>query len=82
MTKRVYHPTLNAWQDVDDAAVKDWREAGWRTSRPEHVDDSDAPAVGEHPGFAHVAVTADEARSDATEPAPAKPAPVEDAPAS
>ena len=44
--KRVYHPNLNAWRDVDD--VKSWTEQGWLTSKPEHVDDSDALGVGLH----------------------------------
>ncbi len=47
MTKRVYHPTLSAWQDVADDAVDSWAEAGWRKSRPKHADDSGAPAVGD-----------------------------------
>lgn len=45
--KRVYHPTVNAWQDVPPDAVKDWTDAGWKTSKPEHVHDEDYPPVGQ-----------------------------------
>ena len=41
--KRVYHPTLNAWQDVPDDAVQEWGVAGWLAKRPKHVDDSASP---------------------------------------
>lgn len=47
MTKRVYHPTGNAWQDVPDAAVDAWAKGGWLKSKPKHVDDSEALPVGE-----------------------------------
>lgn len=43
--KRVYHPTLNSWQDVPDADAKNWTDAGWRATKPAHVDDSDALPV-------------------------------------
>ena len=46
MTKRVYHPSLNSWQDVPDGDVDRWAEAGWRKSKPKHADDYDAPEVG------------------------------------
>lgn len=39
---RVYHPTANAWQNVDDARVGEWTEQGWLKSKPKHVDDSEA----------------------------------------
>ena len=45
MATRVYHPTLNAWQDVPDADKGKWKDAGWRLTRPDHVDDSDALPV-------------------------------------
>lgn len=57
--KRVYHPTLNAWQDVPEKDSKAWKDAGWRLTKPDHADDSDAPAPGEHPGFAQVPVLED-----------------------
>lgn len=47
MTKRVYHPSLNSFQDVDDAAVESWSSAGWLKSKPKGFDDSEAPAVGD-----------------------------------
>ena len=49
--KRVYHPSLSAWQDVPDDAVESWKDAGWLKSKPKHVDDSEALPVGEgyHP---------------------------------
>lgn len=49
--KRVYHPTLSAWQDVEDDAVESWKEAGWLKTKPKHVDDSEALPVGE--GYTH-----------------------------
>lgn len=45
--KRVYHPSLNAWQDVPDEAVKEWVQAGWLDKRPTHADDSEAREVGQ-----------------------------------
>lgn len=54
MTTRVYHPTLNAWHDVADDARDAWKEAGWRLTKPEQVDDSAAPSVGEHSGYPDV----------------------------
>lgn len=47
MSKRVYHPSLNAWQDVPDDAVDAWKDAGWLKTKPKHVDDSEALPVGE-----------------------------------
>jgi hypothetical protein len=47
MTQRVFHPSLDAWQDVPDDDVKDWTDSGWLDSKPEHVDDSAALAPGE-----------------------------------
>lgn len=37
---RVYHPTLNSWQDVPAASVDGWKAAGWAVKNPGHVDDS------------------------------------------
>ena len=65
--KRVFHPTLDAWQDVDESAAKDWKDAGWRLTRPDHVDDSDAPAVGE---FYVASVPVETAPAPVAEPAP------------
>lgn len=69
--KRVYHPTLNSWQDVPDDAVKDWTEAGWKATRPKHVDDSEALPVGE--GYRPPAVRFEPNTVEA-EPVPDKPA--------
>ncbi len=44
--KRVFHPDLPSWQDVPEADAKTWKEAGWRLTKPDHVDDSDAPEPG------------------------------------
>ncbi len=52
MTKRVYHPTLDTWQDVPDGDVDSWADAGWRKTAPKHVDTTDLPEVGTHPGIA------------------------------
>lgn len=45
MTVRVYHPTLSAWQDVPDGDKAKWKDAGWRLTKPDHVDDSEALPV-------------------------------------
>lgn len=42
---RVYHPVLNAWQDVRKKDVVKWQRQGWVTEKPAHVDDSDALSV-------------------------------------
>ena len=57
--KRVYHPTLNTWQDVPDGDVDSWADAGWRKTAPKHVDTSDLPEVGSHPGYATIPVLED-----------------------
>lgn len=44
--KRVYHPTLPMWEDVPEKDVEQWKDAGWRVTKPAHVDDSDALPVG------------------------------------
>ena len=54
--RRVYHPTLNAWNDVEDNAADSWKATGWRLTKPDHVNDDDAPAVGDHPGYATIVV--------------------------
>lgn len=42
-TRRVYHPTLDAFLDVPRADAEKWKAAGWRLTRPAHViDDSGA----------------------------------------
>lgn len=45
--KRVFHPTLNAWQDVPEGDVEAWSKAGWHKRKGKHVDDSEALPVGE-----------------------------------
>jgi hypothetical protein len=40
-TTRVYHPDLNTWYDVSNP--DEWAEAGWRKTKPAHIDDSDDP---------------------------------------
>lgn len=45
MATRVYHPTLNAWHDIDEADKASWKDAGWRMTKPDHVDDSGALPV-------------------------------------
>ena len=46
MAQRVYHPTLSAWEDVPEDRVDEWEAAGWLSSKPDHVDDSQSlPAV-------------------------------------
>ena len=42
MAKRVYHPTLNSWQDVPEERVDEWAEQGWLKTKPDHVDDSES----------------------------------------
>ena len=44
--KRVFHPTGDAFHDVPEGDVEQWAEAGWRKTKPKHVNDTDAPAVG------------------------------------
>lgn len=63
--KRVYHPTLNAWQDVED--VESWSKAGWHKTKGKHIDDSDALPVGEY-------VAPEPAVAEPAEAEPAKPA--------
>lgn len=64
--KRVFHPTLSAWEDVPDGDVEAWAAAGWRKTQPKHVDLTDAPPVGEHPGIASVPVEPPTATSGET----------------
>lgn len=45
--KRVYHPSLDAWQDVASSDVESWSKAGWLKTRPKHVDDSESLTPGE-----------------------------------
>ena len=42
--RRVYHPTLNAWRDVED--VESWAQEGWRKTKPDHIDDSESLPLG------------------------------------
>ena len=48
--RRVYHPTLNSFHDVKAPDADKWKKAGWRLTAPDHVDESDAPKVGEGRG--------------------------------
>ena len=76
MSKRVYHPSLNAWQDVPDDAVESWKESGWLKTKPKHVDDSEALPVGEGyepPAVVDISGNA-AAYLNAPEAAPAEPA--------
>lgn len=66
--KRVYHPTLSSWQDVPDEAAAGWKDAGWRLTRPDHVDDSEAPPVGE--GYVAPAVPVEVVVEPDVEPEP------------
>lgn len=45
--KRVYHPTLDAFQDVPEGDVEDWSKAGWLKTKPKHVDTTGALPAGE-----------------------------------
>lgn len=53
---RLYHPTLDSWQDVPNGDVKGWTDAGWKAKNPGQVNETGAPPVGEHPGFADIPV--------------------------
>lgn len=44
--KRVYHPTGDAFKDVPEGDVDRWADAGWRKTKPKHVDDSEALPAG------------------------------------
>lgn len=46
-TRRVYHPSLNAYQDVPVGDVPEWVEQGWRKTAPAHFDPAIAPPVPE-----------------------------------
>ena len=35
--KRIYHPVLNEFRDVDAAAAEKWKDAGWRFTNSGHV---------------------------------------------
>lgn len=43
--RRVYHPTLNSYQDVPAASVEEWKAAGWRLTAPDHFDPAIAPRL-------------------------------------
>lgn len=59
MTKRVFHPTLNSFEDVPDGDVEKWAAAGWRKTAPKHIDTDEFPEVGSHPGYAQIPVLED-----------------------
>ena len=52
--RRVYHPTLPSFHDVKASDADKWKKAGWRLTAPDHVDESDAPKVGEGRGYVDV----------------------------
>lgn len=54
--KRVYHPTLDTFEDIPDGDVEQWADAGWRKTAPKHVNTDDLPEIGSHPGYAQVPV--------------------------
>lgn len=41
--RRVYHPTANAFQDVENKDVKSWQDQGWTLSKKSHIDESEWP---------------------------------------
>lgn len=49
MTKRVWHPTANAWWDVPEDQVSEWKKSGWLASKPSHADDTNAEPVALQP---------------------------------
>lgn len=61
--RRVYHPKLNAWKDVPKSDGDRWKAAGWRLTKPEHVNDADALPPGEHPGHAQIPVLEETSRT-------------------
>jgi hypothetical protein len=52
--KRIYHPTLDSFQDVPEGSVDEWAEAGWRKTAPKHVTTDGLPEVGSFPGLVDV----------------------------
>lgn len=44
---RVYHPTLDAFEDVPESERETWKKAGWRVTKPDHVDDTVAVPVAD-----------------------------------
>ena len=52
--RRVYHPTLPSFHDVKASDADKWKKAGWRLTAPDHVDESDAPKVGEGRGVVDI----------------------------
>lgn len=55
-TVRVYHPTLDSWEDVPADKADQWVDAGWRKTAPKHVNTEGLPKPGETPGIAAVPV--------------------------
>ena len=69
--KRVYHPTLSSWYDVQDSEVPSWEKSGWTTTRPKHFsDDGDEASVGVGEGYVVPATIGPDV---VDEPAPATP---------
>lgn len=55
MAKRMFHPSLDTFVDVDDRNVDDYAEAGWLKTQPKHVHIPEGtPKPGEGPGIARV----------------------------
>lgn len=46
-TRRIYHPTLDAYKDVPKKSADAWKAAGWRMTRPDHVTEPDVIAPEE-----------------------------------
>lgn len=37
---RVYHPSLNSYQDIDSAQAREWTKNGWQRQPGKHIDES------------------------------------------
>lgn len=52
--KRLFHPTLDTFVDVNAKDVDEWAGLGWLKTKPSHVHLDGVHAPGEHPGIASV----------------------------
>lgn len=60
-TKRVFHPTLDAFTDVPAAQADSWKTLGWRFTNPGHVNEGiEQPVLAARPPSASTLVTASE----------------------
>jgi hypothetical protein len=48
--RTVYHPTLNVSREVPEDSVEEWRESGWRLTKPRAKDQSPAAATASDQG--------------------------------